>query len=74
MKQISLTVYEKNDLIRFLDYAKMKKIEECTTDNEVQIQYDIETINHLQKILNVKSRPMEYGVQSPLDVMDGLDV
>lgn len=74
MKQISLTVYEKNDLIRLLDYAKMKKIEECTTDNEAQIQYDIETINWLQKILNAKSRPMEYGAQSPIDVMEGLDV
>ena len=56
MKKINLTVYEKNDLIRFLEYAKAKKLEESDKSNYKLIEYEIDTINHLQKVLNTNDR------------------
>lgn len=51
MVTINCTVYEKHDLLRLLDYAKEKKIQDCNEEKITPrlLQMDIDRINLLKK-------------------------
>lgn len=55
---IKCDIYEKGELIRFLDYAKTKKIEDCNNDKITPklLKLELEKIEILKKIINGKCR------------------
>jgi hypothetical protein len=65
MVEIKLGVYEKNDLIRVLDYAKIKKVEDAAAGiiSEGILARDLQTINVLQMRVLGKDYKQFYEVQ-----------
>ena len=49
---LKLTPYEKNDIVRYLEYAKNKKKEEIETKEKELIIDDINRINNILLILD----------------------
>lgn len=65
--KIDLSVWQKNDLIRILEYAKDKKKQEYKTTGFKFLENDIETINELLRIVNGGQNPkvkMDFDVAS----------
>lgn len=65
--KIELSVWQKNDLIRVLEYAKDKKKQEYKTTGFKFLENDIETINELLKIIDGGQNPkvkMDFDVAS----------
>lgn len=65
--KIDLSVWQKNDLIRVLEYAKDKKKQEYKTTGFKFLENDIETINELLRIVDGGQNPkaeMDFDVAS----------
>lgn len=56
MVTIKMSVYEKADLLNFLEYAKQKKIEDCNNDiiTPLLLNIELEKINALKDRVNGK--------------------
>ena len=56
MVTIKMSVYEKADLLRFLEYAKEKKLEDCNNDviTPLLLKIELEKINTLKDRVNGK--------------------
>lgn len=70
MQAIYLRPLEKNDLIRFLEYAKENKRVELARSRLQIYEEEIQRINYLIGILNAKERPIDFGLAGTLDVQD----
>ena len=65
--KIDLSVWQKNDLIRVLEYAKEKKKQEYKTTGFKFLENDINTISELLRIVNGGQNPkvkMDFDVAS----------
>ena len=65
--RIDLSVWQKNDLIRVLEYAKDKKKQEYKTTGFKFLENDINTISELLKIIDGWQNPkakMDFDVAS----------
>lgn len=58
MVTIKMTAYEKADLLRLLEYAKEKKLEDCNNDviTPLLLKIEIEKINTLKDRVNGKCK------------------
>lgn len=70
MNTVYLRPLEKNDLVRFLEYAKEhKRIDFERTKLQI-CEEDIQRITYLIRVLNAKERPIDFGLVGTLDVQD----